>query len=140
MKRLLTLSLLAGLSWPAIACDQAPVEPLPLEPQLTMADQSAMSEEIREALGPECTFLRCTLCPVNAPECHQQCIWTGQCRDNLGAMDRNGNGRVCGATLEGPYIDDVAPGTPFLRMRPEVVTPCPSPAYPIPVDIVVLGS
>jgi hypothetical protein len=79
MNRIRVVSTLAGLVMVAAACNQAPVEPLPLQPELAVAEQSAMSEEIREAMGPECIFLKCTTCPINAPECHQRCIWTGKC-------------------------------------------------------------
>jgi hypothetical protein len=79
MERIRLIGMLAGFLLVAAACEPPSGEILPTQPEFAVAEEAAMSEEIREAMGPECTFLKCTLCPVTAPECHQQCIWTGKC-------------------------------------------------------------
>jgi len=59
------------------------------------------------------------------------------------AADRNENGTVCGATLEGPYIDDVRPPRK-IKVKPKpnpnpnepfLLFGCMSPAYPVAVSL-----
>jgi hypothetical protein len=138
MKRIRVVGLLAGILLVVAACEPPSRELLPTQPELTLADNTLMSAEAVGA-DPFCV-LKCTKClPPNAAACEFHCVYIGSCRFTPLAVDRNGNGKVCSATEggQGPFTDDVWPQPAVLRMRPEVVDPCPSPAFPHWVEVKV---
>jgi hypothetical protein len=56
--------------------------------QIWTALGMGVSQDFEAAIeGSTCTFLKCTLCPITAPECHQQCIFTGNCPTRCGGID-----------------------------------------------------
>lgn len=122
-----------------LGCDQGPITD-PMEPEaLVQGPETTTSSMDAETF---CTY-KCTQClPPSADACEWHCVFIGPCRDNLMAADRNANGKVCSATEdgEGPFIDDVWPQVPVLRLRPEITDPCPSPRYPHWIDVEVVDS
>lgn len=137
MKRIRVVGLLAGILL-VVSCDQGPFTD-PMEPDaLTPGPEpTALAAEAERFC-----VLKCTKCvPPNADECEFQCVYIGACLYTPLAVDRNQNGKVCSATEggEGPFTDDVSPQPAVLRMRPEIVSPCPSPAFPHWVEVVVEG-
>jgi hypothetical protein len=121
----------------ALSCDQVPPTD-PMQPQVSA--QTPEPVVFSMEVEANCTC-KCTKClPPNADACEFRCVYIGQCRDTPLAVDRNENGLVCGATEEGPYIDDVSPRRPFVPIGREPGLPCPSPAYPTLVEIEVAGS
>jgi hypothetical protein len=132
VNRLLPLFTILAVS----ACDPAPITD-PLEPGAL--DQGPPPTALAMEAEPFCVY-KCIKClPPNADACEFQCVYLGSCRYNSLAVDRNENGKVCSATegLEGPFMDDVWPQPAVLRLRPEVVDPCPRPAFPHWIEVVV---